>query len=446
MRIIDLRLTREAGLFEDLFKNKDVNDITTVRAEESIKIFGEVLTPELASAKILSDVKVMGDDAVKRYMNLIDGVELSEFEVTKQEINSAKNEVSGEFIESLKKASKNIEEFHNHQLSESWFYEREDGTFLGQKITPINRAGIYVPGGTASYPSTVLMCIIPAKIGGCSNIIVTTPPGKDGKVPAETLIAAEIAGADRVFKIGGAQAIGAMAYGTGQVPKVDVIAGPGNAFVTEAKRQVYGVVGIDMIAGPSEIGIIADGTVPPNYAACDMLSQAEHDPDAVAILLTPDPEYASEVNREIKSKVSSLLRAGIAEESLKRNGAIIITSDLDQAFNIVNKWAPEHLELLIENSRSYIDKVKNAGALFLGSYSPEPIGDFIAGTNHVLPTSGTARFSSGIGVDTFQKRMSVIEYTKQGLDEIMGDAVRFAEVEGLEAHGLAVKERYKKRA
>lgn len=392
---------------------------------------------------ILQTIREKGDEGLFRYTKEFDGVELAALEVTEEEIEEAFHLVPESLQIILAKAKKNIEEYHRHQLREDFFFTRENGVVIGQKITAIEKAGLYVPGGTAAYPSTVLMDAIPAKIAGVKELIMVTPPGKDGRVNETVLVAARIAGVDRIFKIGGAQAIAALAYGTETVPKVDKIVGPGNIFVATAKRMVFGEVSIDMVAGPSEVLVIADGEANPAFVAADLLSQAEHDKLASSILVTPDENLADAVILEIEKQCKKLSRAEIAETSILNNGRVILVKNLDEAVDVSNIIAPEHLELAVEDPFALLGKVKHAGSIFMGHYTPEPLGDYMAGPNHTLPTSGTARFSSPLGVDDFIKKSSFSYYTKEALSELKEDLVQFANSEGLTAHGKAVEIRFK---
>ncbi len=392
--------------------------------------------------KIVSDivfeVAKRGDAALFEYEEKFDKVSLSSLEVTEEEINEAFESTDAKFIETLKLAHKNISEFHKKQVRSGFSFSPADDILLGQKITPIEKVGIYVPGGTASYPSTVLMNAIPAKTAGVSEIVMVTPPGKDGKINPHVLSAAKIAGVDRIFKIGGAQAVAALAYGTETVPRVYKIVGPGNIFVATAKRQVFGRVSIDMIAGPSEILVCADKTANPSFVAADLLSQAEHDKMASAVLCTDSEELAEKVANEVELQLAKLPRYEIARESIDNNGKIIICDSIYQVIEAANFIAPEHLELCIENARDYLDLVKNAGSIFIGKNTPESLGDYMAGPNHTLPTSGTAKFSSPLSVDDFIKKSSFIEYSSRALCEIGDKIMDFAQREGLDAHANAV--------
>ncbi|MEE1161832.1 MAG: histidinol dehydrogenase [Acutalibacteraceae bacterium] len=390
---------------------------------------------------IIDNVKENGDKALYQYCEKFDKAKLSSLEVSKEEIDEAFATVEPQFIEILKQAAENIRNFHKQQVRQS-FILNGDGYVTGQKITPIEKVGLYVPGGTAAYPSTVLMDSIPAKIAGCEEICITTPPSADGKVNPAILAAAKIAGVDRIFKIGGAQAVAALAYGTETVPKVDKIVGPGNAFVAEAKRQVFGLVSIDMIAGPSEILVIADGKSNPKFVAADLLSQAEHDKMASAVLVTDSEELAEKVSAELERQIPLLPRAEIARISIDNNGKIIVADNLFDVIDVANEIAPEHLELSVDNPFDYLDKIKNAGSIFMGRYCPEALGDYFAGPNHTLPTSGTARFSSPLSVDDFVKKSQYTYYTKETLKKSAESVAFFAEKEGLSAHARSVTVRF----
>lgn len=389
-------------------------------------------------ADILYDVRKNGDKAVLAYCAKFDKAELDTLEVSKQEIAEAIDAVEPEFLEILKEAAANIRAFHSRQVRNSFVLADKPGMVLGQKVTPIEKVGVYVPGGTAAYPSTVLMDTIPAKIAGCPQIVMVTPPGKDGKINPAILAAASIAGVDKIFKVGGAQAIAALAYGTESIPKVDKIVGPGNAFVAEAKKQVFGMVSIDMIAGPSEILVIADGKSDPVHVAADLLSQAEHDKLASAVLVTDSEELAVTVRDELERQLPLLPREEIARASIDNNGKIIVAENLMQGIEIANEIAPEHLELVVDDPFSYLDAVKNAGSIFMGRSCPEALGDYFAGPNHTLPTSGTARFSSPLSVDDFVKKSQFSYYTAGALASVADKIAAFAEKEGLRAHGRSV--------
>ena len=385
-------------------------------------------------AEIIKNVKENGDKALFEYCEKFDKAQLSSLAVTKEEIDEALSLVEPEFLEILEKAAKNIRKFHSRQVRNSFIINDEDGIVIGQKIIPVDRAGLYVPGGTAAYPSTVLMDAIPAKIAGCREVVMVTPPTKDGKVNPVILAAAYVAGIDRIFKVGGAQAIAALAYGTQSIPKVDKIVGPGNAFVAEAKKQVFGVVSIDMIAGPSEILIVADGKSNPAYIAADLLSQAEHDKMASAVLVTDSAELARNVSTELEKQIPLLERREIARESIDVNGKIIVADTLDAAIEIANEIAPEHLELCVDNPFDKLDSIRHAGSIFMGRNCPEALGDYFAGPNHTLPTSGTAKFSSPLSVDDFIKKTQYTYYTKDALKKVAFDVAAFAKKEGLTAH------------
>ena len=389
-------------------------------------------------ADILQDVRKNGDQAVLAYCAKFDKAELGTLEVSKQEIEEALTLVEPAFLEILKEAAANIRAFHSRQVRNSFVMADKPGIVLGQKVTPIEKVGVYVPGGTAAYPSTVLMDTIPAKIAGCPQIVMVTPPGKDGKINPAILAAASIAGVDKVFKVGGAQAIAALAYGTESIPKVDKIVGPGNAFVAEAKKQVFGMVSIDMIAGPSEILVIADGKSNPVHVAADLLSQAEHDKLASAVLVTDSEELAEAVSQELERQLPKLPREEIARASIENNGKIIVADTLMQGIEIANEIAPEHLELMVDDPFAYLDAVKNAGSIFMGRSCPEALGDYFAGPNHTLPTSGTARFSSPLSVDDFVKKSQFSYYTADALGAVADKIAAFAEKESLRAHGRSV--------
>ena len=383
---------------------------------------------------IISDVRKNGDAALYKYCEKFDGARLSSLIVSEEEIAEAVASVEPEFLEILRKAAANIRKFHEKQTRNSFIINDENGVVMGQKVIPVDRAGLYVPGGTAAYPSTVLMDSIPAKIAGVKEVVITTPPGKNGKVNPVILAAAHVAGVDKIVKVGGAQAVAALAYGTESVPKVDKVVGPGNAFVAEAKRQVYGIVSIDMIAGPSEILIVADGASDPRHLASDLLSQAEHDKLASAVLVTDSMTLAEAVSRELEVQIPLLERCEIARESIDRNGKIIVAEDLMSAINIANEIAPEHLELCVDNPFDYLDSIRHAGSIFMGRNCPEALGDYFAGPNHTLPTSGTAKFSSPLSVDDFVKKTQYTYFTKGALERVARDVEYFAKKEGLTAH------------
>ncbi len=393
-------------------------------------------TPDVSDivSAIIENVKVNGDKAVLEYTAKFDKARLDSLEVTKEEIDEAVASVEPEFLRILETAASNIRKFHSRQVRNSFIISEDKGIVTGQKITPVERAGLYVPGGTAAYPSTVLMDSIPAKIAGVKEMCIVTPPNSEGKINPVILAAASIAGVDRIFKVGGAQAIAALAYGTESIPKVDKIVGPGNAFVAEAKKQVYGLVSIDMIAGPSEILVLADGKSNPAYVAADLLSQAEHDKNASAVLVTESAELAKKVSAELEKQIPMLERAEIARASVDNNGKIIVAETLAQGIDIANELAPEHLELCVDNPFELLDSIKNAGSIFMGRYCPEALGDYYAGPNHTLPTGGTARFSSPLSVDDFVKKSQFTYYTKEALFAVAEDVGYFAEKEGLTAH------------
>ncbi len=385
-------------------------------------------------ADIIRNVRKNGDKAIYEYSEKFDGAKLSSLLVTKEEIDEAVSSVEPEFLRILKRAAANITKFHEKQKRNSFIINDEDGIVMGQKIIPVDRAGLYVPGGTAAYPSTVLMDSIPAKIAGCREVIMVTPPGKGGKINSAILAAAYVAGVDKIFKVGGAQAIAALAYGTETIPKVDKIVGPGNAFVAEAKKQVFGKVSIDMIAGPSEILVVADGKSNPKYVAADLLSQAEHDKMASAVLVTDSAELAEKVSEELEKQLPCLERYEIARASIDSNGKIIVADNLLEAIDIANEIAPEHLELCVDNPFDYLDKIRHAGSVFMGRYCPEALGDYLSGANHTLPTSGSAKFSSPLSVDDFVKKTQYTYYTQEALANAAKDVEFFAKKEGLTAH------------
>ena len=420
-----IKILDYSKLKEDIFAREE----SSVNVEEVVKA-------------IIEDVSKNGDQALYYYAEKFDKCQLDSLIVTSEEFEEAFSLVDSEFVEILRKASENIKLFHSKQLREGFEIKKENGVIIGQKITPIERVGLYVPGGTAVYPSTVLMDSIPAKIAGCSEICITTPPNSQGKINPNILVAASIAGVDKVYKVGGAQAIAALAYGTQTIAKVDKIVGPGNAFVAEAKRQVYGKVNIDMIAGPSEILIIADERSNARHIASDLLSQAEHDKMASAVLVTDSVSLAEQVQIEIERQLETLPRRDIARVSIDVNGKIILAKDLSEVIEVSNRIAPEHLELMVDNPFEYLDKITNAGSVFLGRYCPEALGDYYAGPNHTLPTSGTARFSSPLSVDDFIKKTQYTYYTQEALAEVYEDVVYFAKKEGLDAHANSAKIRF----
>lgn len=428
MRIVTLTSETKQNLLENLLK-RSTND------------YGEY---EKVVAEIIEQVKSRKEEAIFEYSLKFDKCELTKetFEVTRAEIEEAYTQIDAHFIEVMKASAANIRAYHEKQKRNSWFDAKEDGTILGQKITPMHSVGVYVPGGKAAYPSTTLMNVVPAKVAGVPNIIMTTPAGADGKVNAATLVAADIAGVDRIFKVGGAQATAALAYGTDMIPKVDKIVGPGNIFVALAKRAVYGHVSIDSIAGPSEILVLADETATPRYVAADLLSQAEHDEMASAILITTSAELAQKVSDEIDGFLTQLSRRAIIEKSLENYGYILVASDMNTAIEAVNEIASEHLEILTANPFDTMTRVRNAGAIFLGEYSSEPLGDYYAGPNHVLPTNGTAKFFSPLNVDDYVKKSSIISYSREALEKVHEDIELFAQKEGLTAHANSIHVRF----
>ena len=393
-------------------------------------------------SEIIADVRKRGDEALFEYTERFDKVKLATLKVSEEEIDEAFDIVEPQFVEILKKAEKNIREFHEKQKQDGFEINKNGKVIVGQRVIPVEVAGIYVPGGTAAYPSTVLMDAVPASVAGVSRIVMVTPPGKDGRVNPVILAAAKVAGVTEIYKVGGAQAVAALAYGTDTIPKTDKIVGPGNAFVAEAKRQVYGAVSIDMIAGPSEILVIADNTNNPKDVAADLLSQAEHDKMASAVLVTDDENFALAVSGELERQIPLLERSDIARASIDSNGKIIITDSIDAAVEIANNIAPEHLEICVDEPFRYLDRVKHAGSVFLGKNCPEAIGDYYAGTNHTLPTSGTARFSSPLSVDDFVKKTQYIYYDREALSEVCRDVEYFAKKEGLTAHAKSAVTRF----
>ena len=403
--------------------------------EEKVDVSGVV-------REIVEKVKNEGDSALYYYAEKFDKAKLTSLRVTEEEIREAVASVEPKFIEILKSAAENIRIFHEKQKSDGFEIKKENGIIIGQKVIPVDRAGLYVPGGTAAYPSTVLMDAIPAKIAGCGRVVMVTPPGNDGKVNPVILAAAYVAGVDEIYKVGGAQAVAALAYGTESVPKTDKIVGPGNAYVAEAKRQLYGTVSIDMIAGPSEIMVIADGKNRAKDVAADLLSQAEHDRMASAVLVTDSEEFAYAVSEELEKQIPMLERAEIARASIDTYGKIIITKSLEAAVEVANEIAPEHLEICVDEPFKYLEKVRHAGSVFLGRYCPEALGDYYAGTNHTLPTSGTAKFSSPLSVDDFVKKTQYIYYDKEALSEVARDVEYFAAKEGLTAHAKSAVVRF----
>lgn len=420
-------------------------EFSKVRPEEILNrsIQTETEVDEIVSG-ILADVRENGDAALRKYAEKFDGAKLDSLEVTPEEIEAGVKATDPEFMKTLSMAAANIRAFHEKQVHNNFDMTRADGVLMGQRYTPIEKAGVYVPGGTASYLSTVLMDVIPAKIAGVSEIVMMTPPRKDGSLAPDLLAAAKIAGVTRIFKSGGAQAIGALAYGTESIPPVDKIVGPGNIFVAVAKRKVFGLVSIDMIAGPSEILVLADGKCDPRFVAADMLSQAEHDKRATAVLVTDSRELACAVQKELEAQLSVLPREAIARESIETNGKIILTDDLDKAVEAANLIAPEHIELCVDDPFAMLGKIKNAGSIFLGRNVPEALGDYFAGPNHTLPTSGTARFSSPLSVDDFVKKSSFLYYSREALAAVAPRIADFADREDLHGHARSVMIRYEK--
>ena len=410
--------------------------------EEIFSVSEKKVDVSLIVKEIIEKVKAEGDSALKFYAEKFDKAVLKSLAVTEEEIKTAKEQVEPEFLAVIERAAKNIRNFHQNQKRQGFSFQPSNGVIVGQKVIPIEKAGLYVPGGTAAYPSTVLMDAIPAKIAGCEQVVMVTPPDKNGNVNPVILAAAAVAGVDKIYKVGGAQAIAALAYGTETIPKVDKIVGPGNAFVAEAKRQVFGIVSIDMIAGPSEIMVVADGTNNPKHIAADLLSQAEHDKLASAVLITDSEEFAKKVQDQLEQQIPKLERSEIARTSIDDNGKIIITDSIDSAIELANAIAPEHLEICVEEPMKYLDKIKNAGSVFLGKNCPEALGDYLAGTNHTLPTSGTARFSSPLSVDDFIKKTQYIYYDKSALEKVYKDVELFASKEGLTAHAKSATIRF----
>ena len=392
--------------------------------------------------EIIAQVRAKGDEALKRYTKEFDGVDLTSVEVGQGAIDEGFRMADPMLVDILYRASERVAAFHQHQVRNSFLVNEEDGILMGQKIIPLERVGLYVPGGTAAYPSSVIMNCIPAKLAGVKEIVMVTPPGKDGKIPPNILAAARICGVNRVFRVGGAQAIAALAYGTESVPRVDKIVGPGNQFVAEAKKQVFGKVGIDMVAGPSEILVIADGKCDPRIVAADLLSQAEHDKNASAVLVTDSEALAVAVQAAIEEQLPKLRREEIARASIDTNGKIIVADNLDTAVEIANEIAPEHLEVCVDQPFDYLDKIKNAGSIFLGRNCPEALGDYLAGPNHTLPTSGTARFSSPLSVDDFVKKTQYTYYTRPALEKAQPTVSIFAKQEGLTAHARSIDIRF----
>ncbi|WP_368004346.1 histidinol dehydrogenase [Bacillus sp. FSL K6-2869] len=395
----------------------------------------------LAVQRIIEEVRKNGDEAVRSFTKQFDGVSIEQPLVTEDEKTKAYERLDPEMIKIIQTAIRNIRTYHERQLTSSWFYHQKDGSMLGQKVTPLDAVGVYVPGGTAAYPSSVLMNVIPALVAGVERIVLVTPPGKDGRLSDAVLVAAKELGISEMYKMGGAQAIAALAYGTDSIHPVDKITGPGNIYVALAKREVFGQVDIDMIAGPSEIAVLADETATAHEVAADLLSQAEHDALASSILVTPSKGLAEAVQAEVQAQLDTLPRKSIAAQSIQDYGHIYVTESLDRAVDIVNQLAPEHLEVLTAYPESLLGQIKHAGAIFLGRYSPEPVGDYFAGPNHVLPTNGTARFSSPLGVTDFQKKTSIISYSKEAFETHSESIAAFARLEGLEAHARSIEAR-----
>lgn len=428
MRIVQLSQESRKSILNDLLKRSPNN-------------YGQY---ESTVNDIIETVKAKGDEAIFEYTKKFDRFDLTaeNIKVTQEEIDAAYAAMDQRLVDVIRKSAANIRSFHEKQLRNSWFTSREDGTILGMKITAIEKAGVYVPGGKAAYPSSVLMNVIPAKVAGVDQIIMTTPPGADGNVNPGTLVAADIAGVDTIYKVGGAQAIAAMAFGTRSIPKVDKITGPGNIFVALAKKAVYGYVSIDSIAGPSEILVLADETANPRYVAADLLSQAEHDELASAILITTSKELAEKVSDEVDKFTAKLTRTEIIQKSLDNYGYILLAEDMPQAIETANEIASEHLEILTRNPFEIMTKIRNAGAIFLGEYASEPLGDYFAGPNHILPTNGTAKFFSPVNVDDFIKKTSIISYSREALEQVHKEIELFAESEGLTAHANSIKVRF----
>lgn len=420
-------------------------DILQIDGSLSLKrtVDGGTEEQRKAVQAIIAEVRASGDQALRTFTEKFDFVVLDEFLVTENEISEAYKNVSSQLVNIITEAAANIRIYHEKQLRPSWMTTEENGTMLGQKVTPLDSVGVYVPGGTAAYPSSVLMNVIPAKTAGVERIVMVSPPGRDGKLPAGVLVAADIAGVKEIYKVGGAQGIAALAYGTETIKPVDKITGPGNIYVALAKREVFGDVAIDMIAGPSEIGILADDTARANEIAADLLSQAEHDTRACAVLVTTSRTLAEDVQNEVYKQLSQLPRKEIATQAIEDFGAIYVAADMDEAVSAINQLAPEHLEIVTENPMELLGKIKHAGAIFLGRYSSEPVGDYFAGPNHVLPTNGTARFSSPLGVEDFQKKSSIILYSEKAMNDNGEKIAEFARLEGLEAHARAVEARLK---
>ncbi len=429
MRIVELNENSKKNILEDLLK----------RSPNNYDQFADSVN------EILTEVKKNGDDALFAYTKKFDGADIdaSNILVTEEEIKEAYDSLENkELVDIIRKSLNNIEVYHEKQKQYSWFDSKTDGSLLGQKVTPLERVGVYVPGGKAAYPSSVLMNVIPAKVAGVDEIIMVTPPGKDGKINPNTLVAANEAGVDKIYKVGGAQAVGAMAYGTASIPKVDKIVGPGNIYVALAKKAVFGYVSIDSIAGPSEILVIADESANPKYVAADLLSQAEHDELASAILVTTSMELADEVSKWVDKFVAELSRTEIIQKSLDNYGYILVADTMDDVIDAANEIASEHLEILTKNPFDTMTRIRNAGAIFLGEYSSEPLGDYFAGPNHVLPTNGTAKFFSPLSVDDFIKKSSIISFSREALQPVSEDIQKFAKAEGLTAHANSIKVRF----
>lgn len=392
---------------------------------------------------IIENVKTLGDDALFAFTQKFDGVKLEQLKVTETEIQAAYEKVDDELLSIMREARENIRVYHEKQLKNSWMMTQPNGTMLGQKVTPLDSVGVYVPGGTAAYPSSVFMTVVPAVVAGVERIVMVSPPQKDGTLNPVVLVAAKEAGVKEIYKVGGAQAVAALAYGTESIPPVDKIVGPGNIYVALAKREVFGVVDIDMIAGPSEIVVLADDIAKPHEVAADLLSQAEHDPRSSSVLVTTSMELAEAVQQEVEEQLKTLPREEIARESINEFGAIYVTENLEEAIAVVNELAPEHLEIMVKQAQECLAKIKHAGAIFVGRYSSEPVGDYYAGTNHVLPTNGTARFSSPLNIDDYQKKSSVVIYSEEAFRRNANKIATFARSEGLEAHARAIESRLK---
>jgi histidinol dehydrogenase len=425
IEILQLTNDNKSKILDMLRKRKEAN---TTEIEQRVKA-------------IINAVRDQGDKSLKSFTKEFDKVDLDSIEVSAQEIEEGFNSVDKDFVEILEESKKNIEGYHKNQIQKGYIYTKDLGVYMGQRVIPLDKVGVYVPGGTAAYPSSVLMNVVPAKIAGVNEVVMVTPPNKDGSINSNILAAAKVAGVDRIFKVGGAQAVAALAYGTESVPKVNKIVGPGNAYVAEAKRAVYGEVGIDMVAGPSEISIIADENANARFIAADLMSQAEHDVLASSILLTTSKSLSQEVIKELQLQVEELSRKEIIKLSLEKYGKIIICKDIDECIEMVNLISPEHLEILIKNPMEVLGQIKNAASIFLGEYTPEPVGDYFGGTNHVLPTNGNASFSSPLSVDDFIKKSSFLYYSKEALLKDGDKIIKFTDKEGLTAHGNSVKVR-----